>query len=65
MPEVWLGSVLETLRNRLCLAGLIEMGLRGELAARFLLLTALNVITSPSWGARSHVSQEEILYSQL
>ena len=34
-------------------------------ASSRVLLDVLNVITSPSWGARSHVSQEEILYSQL
>src|SRR6266436_6219681 len=38
--EGQLCSVLDTLSKNLCLAGLIEKGLMGELAARFLLLTA-------------------------
>ncbi|KAF8331025.1 uncharacterized protein EI90DRAFT_2996148 [Cantharellus anzutake] len=39
-PKERLSSVLETLSTDLCLAGLVEKGSMGELAARFLLLTA-------------------------
>ncbi|KAF8343175.1 uncharacterized protein EI90DRAFT_3115693 [Cantharellus anzutake] len=39
-PNGLLRSVLETLSKGLCHAGLVEKGLMGELAARFLLLTA-------------------------